>query len=432
MRNIPYLIICLFVVNLAYGQMVSKTNSGPFLIKGATIHPITGPVFVGDILIEGDRINAVSESINTLKPVNTINAKGRHVYPGFIDAGCHLGLGEIGAVSLTNDFNEIGEFIPHMQALTAVNPNSVSIPVTRTNGITTVFTYPSGGGISGTGAVIDLIGYTPEQMYAGAKAVVMYFPSSGKRGRWDRRKPDEIKKEAEKAIKKLNEIWENAFLYAKIDSAASTMDKVPEGYKPELEALLPVVRGEMKLVVEVNKAEDINAALEWLKDKHLDVILSGVREGHRVTDAIMESGYPCIVGPILGMPSRASDKYDLGYTNITKLMQAGIKVAIRTNDTENVRNLPFNAGFAATYGMGVDEALKAITINTAEIFGIADKYGSIEEGKTANLFISDGDPFEPKTQIYNLFINGLMVPIESRHTLLYDEFIKRSPGLENK
>ena len=412
--------------------MVAKTKAGPFLIKGATIHPISSAPFVGDILIQGNRINEVAESINTLKPVHTIEARGKHVYPGFIDAGCHLGLGEIGAVSLTNDFNEIGEFIPQMQALTAVNPNSVSIPVTRTNGVTTVFTYPSGGGISGTGALIDLIGYTPEQMYAGAKAVVMYFPSTGKRGWWDRRKPEEIKKESEKAMKKLNEVWDNALLYAKIDSAAAHNGKSPSGYKPELEALKPVVKGEMKLIIEVNKAEDINAALKWLKDKNFDVILSGVREGHRVTDAIMESGYPCIVGPILGMPSRASDRYDIGYTNVSKLMKAGIKVAIRTNDTENVRNLPFNAGFAATYGMGVDEALKSITINTAEIFGVADKYGSIEQGKMANLFISDGDPFEPKTEITELFINGLLVPIESRHTLLYDEFLKRSPGLETK
>lgn len=411
-------------------QMTEKAEQGPFLLKGATIHPVTSEAFVGDILIEGDRISAISEDVSTLKEVKTINAKGKHIYPGFIDGGCHLGLGEVGAVSLTNDFNEIGEFIPHMQALTAVNPNSVSIPVTRTNGVTTVFTYPRGGGISGTGALVDLIGYTPQQMYAGAKAVIMYWPSSGKRGRWDRRKPEEIKKDAVKAMKKLNTVWDNALLYAKIDSAGSAMGKSTDGYKPQLDALLPVVRKEMKLLIEVNKSSDINAALEWLKEKDFDVVLTGVREGFRVTDAIKESGYPVIVGPILGMPSRPSDRYDLGYTNVSKLHKAGIKIAIRTNETENTRNLPFNAGFAAAYGLGIDEALKAITINTAEIFGVSDKYGSLENGKKANLFICDGDPFETKTQIQHLFIEGLKVPIESRHTLLYDEFLERSPGLQ--
>jgi len=111
------------------------------------------------------------------------------------------------------------------------------------------------------------------------------------------------------------------------------------------------------------------------------------------------------------------------------MAKAGVLVCIRTNETENVRNLPYNAGFAATYGMGTEDALEAITINAAKIFGVDDKLGSIEEGKVANLFISTGDPFETKTDVTHLFINGWNVPIESRHTLLYDEFLNRDPGL---
>ncbi len=410
-------------------QMTQKSIKGPFLLKGATIHPVTATPYVGDILIDGDRISAIGENVSTFAPVTTIQCKGKHIYPGFIDAGTHLGLGEIGSVSLTNDYREIGDIIPQMQALTAVNPNSVSIPVSRTNGVTTVFTYPTGATISGTGALIDLIGYTPDQMYAGAKAVVMSYPTSGKRGWWDSRTPEELKKESEKKLKKINDLWDNAFLYAKIDSTEVAMNKNNSDYRPELEALLPIVRRERKLLIEVNKAEDIKKVIEWLKTRNLDVVLTGVSEGYRVADDIAAAGIPVITGPILSMPSRSSDKYDNPYANAGLLMKAGVKVAIRTDETENVRNLPFNAGFAAAYGMGIDEALKAITINTAEIFGVEKSYGSLVAGKIANLFVSDGDPFETKTQIEYLFIRGLQVPMESRHTLLYDEFLQRSPGL---
>jgi imidazolonepropionase-like amidohydrolase len=112
------------------------------------------------------------------------------------------------------------------------------------------------------------------------------------------------------------------------------------------------------------------------------------------------------------------------------MLEAGVKVAIRTRETENVRNLPFNAGFAAAYGMGTEAALRAVTLTPAEIFGVADMLGSLDEGKVANLFVSDGDPFEPKTTISHLYISGRDVPMESRHTLLYNEFLERDPGLQ--
>ena len=428
-----YIIMLLSIVTISLqGQMVEKVAKGPFLLKGATIHPVTAAPYVGDILIEGDRISAIGLDVSTFAQVTTINCKGKHIYPGFIDAGTHLGLGEIGAVSLTNDYNEIGDFIPQMQALTAVNPNAVAIPVTRVNGVTTVFSYPTGGTMPGTGAMIDLIGYTPEQMYAGSKAVVMNFPSSGKRGFWDRRSDEDIEKDYNKAIKNIDDVWNQLALYARIDSAARADNKLIDNYQPEMEALLSVYRRETKLFLEVNKEGDIEKAIEWLADKNLDVVLTGVREGYRVADKISKAKLPVITGPILSTPSRNSDKYDAAYTNAAAMMKKGVKVAIRTNETENVRNLPFNAGFAATYGMGIEEALKAITINTAEIFGIDKSYGSLEQGKIANLFVADGDPFEMKTTIEHLFIRGLKVPMESRHTLLYDEFLDRSPGLMKK
>ena len=410
-------------------QMVTKAKTVEVILKGGTLHTVSAGDKVADLHIKNGKIMAIGNNLSSTT-ATTVDCTGKHVYPGMIDGGTRLGLSEIGAVSLTNDYNELGDFIPHMKALTAVNPNSVSIPVTRVNGVTTVLAMPAGGVFPGTSALINLIGYTPGQMSAGYQGVIMNFPSSGKRGRWDRRSEEDIKKDAEKANKKINDIWDKAMLYAKIDSAAAAGNQKRNDYNPQMDALLPVVRGEAKLLVEVNKENDILSALKWIKEKGIDAALMGVRDGWKVADKIAEAGLPVICGPVLGLPGRSSDIYDVIYKNPGKMLEAGVKVAIRTRETENVRNLPFNAGFAAAYGMGTEAALRAVTLTPAEIFGVADMLGSLDEGKVANLFVSDGNPFEPKTTISHLYISGRDVPMESRHTLLYNEFLERDPGLQ--
>ena len=420
---------CLFT--MTYGQQVTKSTYGDVLLQNATIHTITkGTLSNSDVLIQDGLIAAIGADLSTPAGATVIDCSDHHIYPGFIDSGTRLGLSEVGAVSLTNDYNEIGDLIPQMKALTAVNPNAVAIPVTRVNGVTSVVVAPTGGIFPGTASLINLQGYTPEQMNAGFKAVVMNFPASGKRSRWDSRSEEDIKKQQEKATKKIDEVWKELAVYHKIDSASSKVNSKLD-YQPEMEAMLPVYRGEIPLMINVNKDKDIESAIAWVNKTGVKAVLVGVAEGYRVAEKIAESGIPVITGPVLSVPSRAEEKYDVAYSNAAVMTKAGVKVALRTNDSENVRNLPFNAGFAATYGLGVEDALKAITINPAEIFGVADQYGSIEEGKVANLFVSTGDPFEMKTDITHLFIKGWNIPIESRHTLLYDEFLERSPGLND-
>lgn len=422
------MLVFLSVGFVSQAQMVNKSQKGTFLLKDATLHTVTNGTVQGDLLIKDGVIAEVGTVTQMDAGSTTIVCTGLHVYPGFIDGGTNLGLSEVGSVSLTQDFRELGDFTPHMQALTAVNPNSVSIPVTRTNGVTTVIAKTAGGLFPGTAALINLQGYTPNQMYAGFKGVQMNFPTTGKRGRRDRRSPEDIKKDGEKAMKKMNGIWKKAKQYAAIDSAAKATNQKMEDYNPQMEALLPVVNGQAPLMIEVNKDSDIKAAIKWVAENKLKAIFTGVSEGYRVSKELAESGIPVITGPVLSIPGRSSASYDISYKNPSIMMKAGVKVAIRTNETENVRNLPFNAGFAAAYGMGIEEALKAITIIPAEIFGVDKQYGSLEKGKVANLFVSDGDPFETKTQIEHLFISGYKVPIESRHTLLYDEFLERDSG----
>jgi imidazolonepropionase-like amidohydrolase len=276
--------------------------------------------------------------------------------------------------------------------------------------------------------LIDLFGYTPEQMYAGAEGVIMNFPSTGRRGRFDRRTDEDIKKDSEKVMKKLDDIWEKAVQYAAIDSALKTEKRQHPTYNPQMDALLPIVRKTAKLFIEVNKKEDIIKATEWVKEKGIRAVFTGVAEGGRVAELLKKENIEVITGPVLRVPGRASAPYDEAYKNVSAMVNAGIKVAIRTDEAENVRNLPFNAAYAAAYGLGIEEALKCITIYPAQIFGVEKTHGSIEEGKIANLFVCDGDPFELKTKISRLFIRGWDVPMESRHTLLYDEFLQRNPG----
>lgn len=424
------LVLMLSFIGASSIAQTAKPNKGTYALTNATIVTVTnGTIENATIVMQDGKITAIGTDITVPAGATAYDCTDHFVYPGMIDGGTTLGLVEVSAVSLTRDADELGEFTPHMQALTAVNPSSVAIPVTRVDGVTTVLTQPTGGLFPGTASLINLVGYTPDQMYAGFQGVILNFPRSGKRGWWDRRSEEEIKKAADKAQKKLNGIWEDLELYAKIKMADESDSEME--YNPEMDALMPIYKGEAPLMIEVNKDKDILAAIKWVKEKEVkNVVFTGVSEGWRVADSLAKAEIPVITGPVISTPTRTSDRYDAAYANAGKMHKAGVKVAIRSDDTENVRNLPFHAGFAATYGMGKEAALKAVTITPAEIFGVADQIGSLEVGKKANLFVSTGDPFETKTQIKYLFIDGYQVPIDSRHIQLYDEFLNRTPGLK--
>jgi imidazolonepropionase-like amidohydrolase len=407
------------------GEFV-KPRTGKFLLKNATVVTVTkGTLNNASVLLENGKISQVGTNISA-SDAEVIDCTGMFIYPGMIDGGTRLGLVEVSSVPETVDYAENGNVTPNMQALTTVNPNSEAIGVTRVSGVTTVLTVPSGGLFPGTAALINLNGYTPDQMYGGFKAVAMTFPSSGRRGRFDRRSEEDIKKDSDKALKDANDIWDNAKSYLELKKSGAELS-----YYPEMDQLSKVISGELPLLIEVNAASDIQNAIKWVQGKNIKVIFTGVAEGWRVADEIAKAGIPVVTGPVQELPTRQSDRYDAAYTNAGKLAKAGVKVALRTDEEENVRNLPFHAAFAAAYGLGKEEALKAVTINPAEIFGIADQYGSVEAGKRANLIVSTGDPFETRSQIIHVFIDGFRIPMSNRHIRLYQEFLERSPGLKS-
>lgn len=420
--------VCVLAIHISAQN--PKAKYGTFALTNATVETVTkGTIRNATVVISNGKITAIGENAAIPQGAETIDCKGLFVYPGMIDGGTNLGLSEIGSDPRTQDFNELGDVVPQMKALTAVNPNATAIPVTRVSGVTTALASPAGDMFAGTAALINLHGYTPEQMYAGFEGVVLNFPRSGRRGGFDRRTDEDVKKANEAAMKRLNEVWERAVQYHKVDSATKGTDA---GYYPEMIAMLPVVRGERALLVEANSEKDIRAALKWVAEKKITkVVFTGVAEGWRVAAELVKAKIPVITGGVLELPSREYDRYDQAYSNAGMMLKAGVKVAIRSqeNGNQNFRNLPYHAGFASAYGMDKMEALKAVTIVPAEIFGVADKIGSIEVGKNANLFVCDGDPFETKTQIKNVFIGGWQMPMVSRQTELYNEFLKREPGV---
>lgn len=433
LKSTILLLLAFVLAQTTTAQITQKPGFGKYAITGADIYTVTnGIIEDGTVLIEGNKITYVGEETEIGDDFTRIDATGKRVYPGFIDAGTGLGLQEIGAVPVTNDQNEVGTFNPYVMAFTAVNPHSAAIPVTRTSGVTTVISAPGSGIISGKATLINLYGNSPDSMAVLKKAGLVHnWPSASRGGWWDDRTDEEIEKQYKEELSQLKDYWKKAIAYhdmmAAYDKNAS--GKEQPNTDPQLEAMREVIDGDIPVIVSVDEAKNILKVIDWIKEMRdktdARFILSGLEEGWLVADKIAEADLPCLVGPVLDTPSQDYMGYQTAYQNAGNIHDAGVTVALMTQGIENVRNLPFNAGFAATYGMGVEEALEAITIAPARIFGVENKLGSIEEGKIANLFIADGDPFQPMNHVEQVFIDGFKIPMTNRHRQLYEQFLNR-------
>ncbi len=424
-----------FLASSLFAQSVIPNNpgvKGTFAIRNATIYPVTsGPIPNGTIVFSNGVITAVGSSVDVPQGATVIDGGGLFVYPGMIDAGGTVGLTEISSVPGTVDSTEVGDFNPNARAEVAINPHSDLIPVTRANGVTTVLTVPDGGIISGQSALIQLAGWTPMEM--------VIKPSVGMHLRFPRLRSaplvevsgeDEEEKELRKSYTRqmdnLRDLFRDARAYARAASARATDNSVHRFDRDvTLEALVPVVEGRQPLMIEANLGRDIRSAIQFADEFKLKMILVGAQDVRSAIPDLKRRNIPVILGPILDVPPREDDPYDLIFANAAALSQAGIRFAIRTDDDHNARNLPYHAAACAAFGLPKEEALKAITIYPAEIFGVADKIGSLEVGKVANVIVTDGDPLEIVTNVKRLFIAGEDIALDTRHTLLYEKFRKR-------
>jgi imidazolonepropionase-like amidohydrolase len=412
-------------------------NAQTYAITGAKIHTLAGPPIAnGTVVIKDGKISAVGAGVNVPSGAKVIDAKGLEVYPGMFNSISQVGLVEVGQGEPgTVDTSELGDYNPQIVAATAVHPASEHIPVVRFNGITHVGSVPGVGPgvIGGQASIINLDGWTIDEMLVKkSAAMVLNWPSlagggsgfgGGGGGFGGARRPfNEIRQAYERRVNELTDWLDRARHYAQASEKGS---KANFERDLKLEALVPVVKGELPLLVISNDDRDIKNAVEYCDKQKLKMILGGGRESWKFKDLLKQKNIPVILGPAQALPSGEDEAYDQPLSTAGQLHAAGVKVALATFGYEFARTLPYEAGNTVSYGMPWEEALKAITIVPAQIFGLDKQLGTIEQGKIANLIVTNGDPLELKTEVRFLFINGKQTSLDNKHKLLWEKYRNR-------
>lgn len=414
----------------ASDQIPARKQDHPIALTGGIIHPVSGPAISNAaILFDKGRILAIGSSLSYPEGTEIIDITGKHVYPGLISSDTEIGLVEIGAVRATRDQSETGRINPNVRAQAAFNPESEIIPVTRANGITMFVTAPSSGLISGTSAIMLSDGWTWEDMtFKAPAALVVNWPRMTiSTAPWVRQSEEDQKKEIAKQLEELDEALRDARSYkeARAADAALPVDV-------RWEAMLPFLDRSAPVVIIANEIQQIQAAVAWGEAEGLRIIIAGGTDAWRAADLLKRHDIPVITGGIQKLPSRRFDAYDEPFVLPMKLHKAGIRFAISTGGgAAHERSLPYHAATAAAYGLPAEEALRAITLSPAEIFGIADRVGSLDPGKDATMIVTNGDPLEIMTAVEMEFIQGRRIDLTSRHTMLNDKYIEKySRGAE--
>jgi imidazolonepropionase-like amidohydrolase len=417
-------------------QQTPTTANSVFVIRNARIVTVSGAeIDNGTVVIRDGKIESVGASVAAPAGAQEIDARGLTVYPGMIDAGTSMGLVEIGSGAPgTVDLAEVGDMNPNAQAIVAVNPHTAHVAVTRVNGVTSVVTMPTGGIISGQAAVINLDGTTPFEMaVVPSAALVINFPRATTITVDALFNPvqgniNEAITARDRQLEQLRKLLRDAEAYGRAQDAYARDQTLP---RPDrnvvLASLVPFVRGERPVIIRADRETEIRAAIRFAEEMRLQrPILLGGNEAWKAAALLKEKNVPVILTGVLDLPTREDDFYDTLYENAAKLQQAGVRFCISTGDTgAHVRDLPFHAGMAAAFGLPRMEALKAVTLYPAQIMNVADRMGSIEPGKIANLVITDGDLLDARTHVRYLFIAGRQLPLVSRHTELYEQFKNR-------
>ena len=409
---------------------------GTFVIRNARIVTVSGAdIENGSVVIRDGKIEAVGASVNAPGGAQTIDGRGLSVYPGMIDAGTNMGLVEVPqGASGTVDTSEVGEFNPNSRAIVAVNPHSAHIGVTRVEGITSVVSAPTGGLISGQAALINLLGTSPREMSVVPNAaLVINYPrlsaggGGGFGGFQQQFNLQDALTNAERQLEQIRKMLRDGEAYGRARDAYAKDSSLPRpNVNIVLEALVPYVRGEQPVIFRADREAEIRGAIKFAEEMKLKPIILGGDDAWKVASLLKEKNVPVIITGVFQLPGREDDPYDVLYENAAKLQQAGVRFCISTGDAgAEARNLPLYAGMAAAYGLSKADALKAVTLYPAQIMNVADRLGSIEAGKMANLVVTDGDLLEIRTRIRYLFIDGRPVALTSRHTELNDAFKNR-------
>ena len=374
-----------------------------------------------NILIRNNRIVQIGAGV-TAADAKVIDATGKFIYPGMIDANTGIGLQEIGGIPTMSLRSEMGEFNPHMRALVALNVESELLGVTRMNGVTSVVTSPTGGAISGQAALINTAGWTWEDLSVVRTAGMMFnLPGAGGGGRGGGGGGGRGGAPAQNSANAMAEL--ESFMTASKEyherrtAGSAKLDLI-------YEAMRPLFRREIPAIIPAASDTSIRRAIEFGDKWGLRVVIQGGNQAWRVRTLLAQKNVPVILGGLQAAPN-GTGPYDEIYAQPGLLYEAGVKFAFSTGGGANARHVPFHASLAVAYGLPVEGALKALTIWPAEMFGADKEIGSIAQGKLANLFITTGDALDLRTQVTDVFIKGRLLPDDDRHTRLYLKYKAR-------
>jgi imidazolonepropionase-like amidohydrolase len=416
--------------------LAQSPGEGGVILQGGTVHTISGKVIEnGSVLIRNGKIVGVGQGISAPAGFKAIDVRGQHIYPGMIDSASMLGL-EKRSVEEASDAQEMGLINPQLRAATAVNTSSAAIPITRANGVTSVVEMPEGALLSGQMSLVHLDGSTNEAMTVlHSAAIHLQFPAIVTRpippheaddddddpaaaARAERIPYAQAKRDYEEKMRTLLAFFDDARHYRRAKLANAS------GFRTNLrfEAVLPVLDGATPLFVTAVREREIREAIAFADKEKIKIILADAYEAYKVLPLIKAHKIPVVLGPTRALPLDPDDPDDRSFTIPGELYKAGIKFSIATFSAAASRNLPYQAATAVPFGLPEEEAYKSVSLNAAEIFGVANRLGSIEEGKAADLIVTDGDPLDVRTHVNQMFIDGKPVSLDTHQKQLNEKY----------
>lgn len=413
-------------------RMTVPPQSQPVVLRGATIHTVTnGTIQNGTIVLEGGKIVAIGGAeVPTPRAARVVDVTGKHIYPGLVDAYSTVGISEIGSVDVSNDVVEFGDFNPNVRAEVAVNAESRHIGTTRSAGVLVAFSTPAGGVISGLSSAMSLEGWTWEEMsMKGAAALNVNWPDPVARPRrfggggpgGPGGPPRPAPKSYAEQVQELKDYFAEARAYR---------DAVQAGQQGSTDtryaAMIPALDGAIPVVVNADGVAQINDAITWGKEEGLRLVIRGGRDAIHVADRLRAENVPVILTATMAAPGRQHEAYDGAYSTPARLHAAGVKFAIAGGSGALYSNrLPWEAGVAVAFGLSEEEALKAVTINAAEMMGVSDKVGSLEVGKEATLLITTGTPLDLTSDIDQAYIQGREIDMMDIQKFFFQKYMEK-------
>lgn len=419
----------LFSLGISNDQIPGEDQKRPIILKGGILHTVSTDIFEGyDILFSKGKIVRIEKNIMASPETDVYDVFGKHIIPGYIAPITRIGLVEIGLVKQTRDFAERGSFNPNVKANVSYNPDSDLIPITRSNGVLVVNSVPAGGRISGQSSVMMLDGWTWEQAtLKHPSGLHINWPSMRiNYGANVKKSEKQQKEEIQKSIRDLDHMVRDVRAYFQRIKQRSRIAGERQKSDLRLESMIPFVVEKKKIFIHADEARQIKSAVEWAKKNDLKIIIVGGSDSWRLTDLLVKNNIPVVIDQVEKIPIRRFEPIHLPYKLPFLLKQAGVQFCLNTiigyPHDGNIRNLPNEAMRAAAYGLDKSEALRSITLSTAEILGVDDMIGSLDIGKDATFFISETPPMEMNPKILMAFIQGKEVDLNNHQKMLYKKY----------